>query len=468
VRSGQHGPGYFWLKILLAVGSLLGLLLLVQSVATYYQVTKILVTAQLRREAQRQATSIEQESRRLGIREGAQLGPVLDELRTDSAGKVAWFRVIDAGGRVLAKSGAAVGDPVTPPRPSRDTAELAPAVTIRETSAGEVQVSALLLRINRRPPGEVADRPPGVRPSPQFIEIALYLKSASETFGRLGTNLIVSASAALGLVASMIVVWLRLPGYVRGKQLERQMDLARQVQMDMLPPPGVAVENLDFAAVCVPALQVGGDFYDVFSADQKTAIVLGDVSGKGLPASVLVGLLLGAVRGSGWMGGSSEHEAASKRLNELVRTRTSLDRYASMFWCYYDPASQVLRYVNAGHLPPILAKRTPAGEIEIQRLTEGGPVLGLLPSASYRQGSATMGPGDVLVLYSDGISEAENRSGDQFEDERLLAAIRQKAGKGSAEIRDEILGRVRTFLDKQEAQDDLTIVVVRTLLRSRE
>jgi Stage II sporulation protein E (SpoIIE) len=467
LKPRRHGSGYIWLRILLAVGSLLGVLLLVQSVATYYQVTSILVTAQLRREAQRQVNFVEQESRRLGIREASQLGPVFDEIRSDSPNKVAWIRAVDPAGGVLAHSGVALGEPVVPLRRPQDSVDLAPAVTFRGTGAGKVLITALPLRINRRPPAEIAARPPGPRPAPQFMEIALYLSSASETFGRLGTNLIISASAALGLVASTILVWLRLPGYVRGKQLERQTDLARQVQMDMLPAADVAIDNLDFAAVCVPALQVGGDFYDVFSTNRnQVAIVLGDVSGKGLPASVLVGLLLGAVRASGWMGGSSEHEAASRRLSELLRTRTASDRFASMFWCYYDPPSQLLRYVNAGHLPPILVKRCPGGEIEIQRLTDGGPVLGLLHSANYSQGSAGMGPGDVLILYSDGISEAENAAGDQFDDERLLAVIRETAGQGAIEIRNEILKRVRLFLHKQEAQDDLTIAVARIPLRS--
>ena len=107
----------------------------------------------------------------------------------------------------------------------------------------------------------------------------------------------------------MILLWLRFPHYVRGKQLERQTELARQVQTDLLPAGGAAIENLDFAAACVPAWQVGGDFYDVFSAgDARIAIVLGDVSGKGLPAAVVAGVLLGAVRASAWTAGSGEHE----------------------------------------------------------------------------------------------------------------------------------------------------------------
>jgi sigma-B regulation protein RsbU (phosphoserine phosphatase) len=102
-----------------------------------------------------------------------------------------------------------------------------------------------------------------------------------------------------------------------------------------------------------------------------------------------------------------------------LRTRTSLDRFASLFWCYYEPESQLLRYVNAGHLPPILVRQIAGGEIEIERLTEGGPVLGLLQKTDYRQGQATVCPGDLLVLYSDGVVEAENAACEQFDEDRI-------------------------------------------------
>ena len=460
------GLRYIWLKLSLVVGSLLGLLLLVQSVVTYYQVSRILITAELRREAQQQVTAIEREARRLVIWDAVKLSPVLEEIRQEAPNKIAWVRVIDMAGHTLVQTGSAVGPPFTPERLRQAFEGLTPVSQVRQTEAGKVLVTVLPLRLARRPPEEIErrepDRVPPPRPSPRFVEVALYLDSASAAFGRLLSNLVVSSSAALGLVASMILLWLRFPHYVRGKQLERQTELARQVQMDLLPAADSAFENLDFAADCVPAWQVGGDFYDVFSAEHaRIAIVLGDVSGKGLPASVVVGLLLGAVRASGWTGGSTEHEASSRRLSELLRTRTSPERFASLFWCYYEPETQVLRYVNAGHLPPMLVKRNGGGQLEIQRLEEGGPVLGMLREAHYRQGQAAVCAGDLLVLYSDGVVEATNASGEQFGEDRLLAVIRESSVRSSAEIRDEILKRVRSFLDKQQAQDDLTLVVAR-------
>jgi hypothetical protein len=468
----KAGLGHMWLRLLFTIGVLLGLLLLIQSVATYYQVTRIMVTAGLRREAQQHVISIEREARRLGIRNAAELSPLLDEIRQDAPGKIAWVRVTDMMGRTLVHSGNAVGAPFAAETLRQAFEEFTPVSQVRLTESGKVLVTALPLRIARRPPmprdGRDSVREPGSvagpRPVPWVVEMALYLDSASGAFGRLRTNLIVSSSAALGLVASMILLWLRLPHYVRGKQLERQTELARQVQMDLLPPADGAFESLDVAAACVPALQVGGDFYDVFSAeDARIAIVVGDVSGKGLPAAVVVGLLLGAVRASGWMGGSREHEVSSRRLSELLRTRTSLERFASLFWCYYEPESQVLRYVNAGHLPPILVHRNGDGELEIKRLTEGGPVLGLLQGAEYRQGRTAVSSGDLLVLYSDGVVEATSASGEQFDEDRLLAAIHENAAGSPARIREEILKRVHAFLGKEQPQDDITLLVARFL-----
>jgi sigma-B regulation protein RsbU (phosphoserine phosphatase) len=292
--------------------------------------------------------------------------------------------------------------------------------------------------------------------------VALYLSSASEVYGALLGDLVINCTAALGLVASMVLLYFRLPHYVNGKRLEQQTELARQVQMDLLPPAKFSVQNLEFAAECVPAWQVGGDFYDVFSGDNgKVAIVLGDVSGKGLPASVVVGLLLGAVRASNWMGGGAEHEASSERLSELLRTRTALERFASLFWCYYEPETQVLRYINAGHPAPFLVQRTAAGEVEMLRLEEGGAVLGVVSGATYRQGQVSAHPGDLLVVFSDGVVEATNAAGEEFEEERLREVIQKNSGRPPVEIRDLILDQVHRFLGDQRAQDDLTLVVGR-------
>jgi len=141
--------------------------------------------------------------------------------------------------------------------------------------------------------------------------------------------------------------------------------------------------------------------------------------------------------------------------------KTAHERFASLFSCYFDPKTALLRYVNAGHLPPLLVSQTGRTSLEVQRLTEGGPVLGLLPGASYRQGEVTVHPGDLLVMYSDGILEAQGKDQNEFGEERVLQVIRENWAKSPTEIRNAILTNVRHFLGGQAPHDDQTLLVVR-------
>ncbi len=517
------GPRHLWFKLALGIGSLLGLLLLAQSVYTYYQVSRSMVTAELRREAQRQADLLARDVFQLATQDAARLQPVLDELRKDAPNKIAWIRAIDFDGETVAASGLPASAPAKVEARAPAPGEGVAPPDIRPSERGDVLVAVVPLRGGRRffvepggrPPdgmngdapgrgspgrgaaadaaapkadaGRGVDRgggdgaragrsfnsdpgrggPASLRGRPRSVEIALYMDSASATFAPLLTNLIVSSSAALGLVASMLLIWARFPNYLRGKQLEQQTELARKVQADLLPPANLSFENVDFAAECVPAWQVGGDFYDVFpTQDGRMAIALGDVSGKGLPASVVVGLLLGAIRSTDWLEGKHQHENATRQISELLRTRTSIERFASLFWCSYEPSTRMLRYINAGHLAPMVVTKSGYGPPEILRLEEGGPILGILPGVSYRQGAVQISAIGVIVLYSDGVVEAENSAQEQFGEERLQQVVVENAHRPSAEIRDEILRQVRVFLGKERAQDDLTLVVAR--LRSKQ
>jgi hypothetical protein len=553
VKLGFH---YIWFKIALAMGSVLGMVLLVQSVRTYYKVSEGEVNAYLRRETGRLFDTLPREAFDPELGQ-ATLKSMLEEMSQEASGKIAWVRLLDNEGKATIQVGKPVGPPlklvpapggkaatqggtpaVSPSKPGqappgRGGFGPLPEAENRGTPEGSVRVEVLRFyprrgfggrggdsapstapaqstipappsvtsgnagpqveprrnparpvdlaargRVRAVQPGTAPVAQPGRGEPPRFdrgfpggpgqfrpqryLEVALYFSSASEVYRDLLGGLAVNSAAALGLVASMILLYFRLPHYVNGKRLEQQMELARQVQMDLLPPAKFSVQNLSFAAECVPAWQVGGDFYDVFSGDHgKVAVVLGDVSGKGLPASVVVGLLLGAVRASDWMSGTAEHEASSQRLSELIRTRTALERFASLFWSYYEPETQTLRYINAGHPPPILVKRNAAGEAEILLLEEGGPVLGVVPGAAYRQGYVSAHPGDLLVVFSDGVVEATNAEGEQFEEERLYEVIRQNSGRPPVEIRDLVLEQVHRFLGEQRAQDDLTLVVGR-------
>jgi sigma-B regulation protein RsbU (phosphoserine phosphatase) len=293
----------------------------------------------------------------------------------------------------------------------------------------------------------------------------VYPDALSASFARLRRNAVISAAAALALLVSVSLIAVRLGPHVRGKQLEAQMDAARQVQLDLLPPAGTLLETsgsgTTIAASCVPAWQVGGDFYDIVKLQgDGISFVIGDVSGHGISAALLMGLIHGAMSAPPWGEGGNEPEVAAARLNQLLLAKSSGDRYASLFWCAYEPASGVLRYLNAGHPPPIWVRRT-AEAFVIERFTQGGPVLGLLGSATYDVPSVEAREGDLLVLFSDGIVEAVNRRDEPFGEDRLIGIVRERASDSARTICDAILDGVQGFRDGRQAQDDQTLLVVR-------
>jgi sigma-B regulation protein RsbU (phosphoserine phosphatase) len=219
---------------------------------------------------------------------------------------------------------------------------------------------------------------------------------------------------------------------------------------------------VDVAVECLPAWQVGGDFYDVVSLPGGcVSFVVGDVSGHGISAALLMGLIHGAMSNPPWAATDDPPDRAAARLNELLLAKSSGQRFASLFWCAYDPGLRVLRYVNAGHLPALWLRRTMDGTWDLQRLSEGGPVLGLLAAAAYRTVSVSANDGDLLVLYSDGVTEAPNSRDEQFGEERLIAAAQQSADLPAREICDRILSAVSAFIGDRRAPDDQTLLVVR-------
>ncbi|HUL74702.1 MAG TPA: PP2C family protein-serine/threonine phosphatase [Vicinamibacterales bacterium] len=195
------------------------------------------------------------------------------------------------------------------------------------------------------------------------------------------------------------------------------------------------------------------------------SFAVGDVSGHGVSAALLMGVVHGAMSAPPW-GASEDPDRAAVRLNELLLAKSSGQRFASLFWCAYDPASQVLQYLNAGHLPALRLWRETDGTWHDDRLSEGGPVLGVLPAAVYRTTSVQASEGDVLVLFSDGITEAPNRHEEPFGEDRLNAVAQQARELPARAICDAILAAVRAFTGGAPAPDDQTLLVVR-LWRAR-
>ena len=456
--SAKHR--YFLFKSAIVLGTLLGLVLLFQTVWTYRLVSSIMVRQEAKREADRKLQAIIRESRPAGNRDIATLHPLMDELLKEAPQQIAWMRVLDITGRPLLLIGKAGQAPVyaadTLDKIVEDRERLP---DVRKTASGPVLVTLNPLFVGLPPAGKgLARTMPGVG----IVEIAIYLNGVSTRFGPLRQNLIVGCSAGFALLAAVIVIGIRFRYYLRGKQVEEQLAMARLVQFDLLPPGKLLTRDLEFAAQCVPAWQVGGDFYDAFETDDhQIALILGDVSGKGLSAALVMGVVQGAVHASSGTGPAANHEQSAERLNQLLCMKTARERFVSLVWCYFDPLASILGYINAGHLPPLLVRQTVGGSFEVQRLDEGGPVLGVLPGATYRQAQVAIQPGDLLVVFSDGISEAANALDEEFGEARILETVRENWAASPTEICDAVLAKVRTFLGKELPHDDQTLMVVR-------
>jgi len=472
---------YLWFRLTIALGLGLGLLLLVQTVMTYRHVTNGLLRQEAQREADRRLQSIGRSARLMGTRDPAALTPVLHELVHEAPQLIAWIRILDRRGRVIAESEKVTGAPVYKPGDlGRGPGDRDRHPEERNAQGGRVYIALSPLRMGPppfvRPPNDPSARiaegpetrptdgppmPPGPHPPGDFVETAIYLNNVSANFGPLRQYLLVSCSAAFALMGAVVLIGLRFPHYMRGRRVEEELSIARRVQLDLFPMENSRDVDMPFSAICVPAWQVGGDLYDVFETDDKeVALVLGDVSGKGLPAALLMGVVQGAVRASSGTGTAAMHEQTAERLNHLLCMKTARERFVSLFWGYFDRENSLLRYINAGHLPPLLI-RGGANEMEITRLDVGGPVLGVLPGARFTQGEVPVQPGDLLVIYSDGIVEAQNANDEEFGEDGVISAIRRCSDQSPNEICASILTDVKTFLGSAMPHDDQTLLVAR-------
>lgn len=430
-------------------------------ISTYRFVSNDLVQREAQRETNRKLVGAEQMARVLGAQD-SDLSEIVNETVRESPAQIAWLRILQIDGTPAASVGVPAEKLYSPSRMQQAVESHEILSKIVNTPAGRVLVTARPFHPDLGPFGGIANGGRHGSPSrPLFVEIAVYLDSIAAPYGPLRIRVLTGSLAALALVIAMIVIGLRFGPYLRGKQLQQQADVARNVQLDLMPPLESIPEDLDFAGACIPAWQVGGDFYDV-CADKngRIGLMLTDVAGKGLPAALLSSLIQGALRATSWTSDALVQAGAAQQLNDFLCARSAPERFASMICCYYDPRTSTLRYVNAGHLPPMLVHRGRNG-FSVRRLEAGGPVLGLLPGSFYLQGEVAVGPGDLLVMFSDGITEAENTSGEEFGEWRLLEAICKHWDAAARDLCDGVLADLRSFLGDLDAQDDQTLMVIR-------
>ena len=281
---------------------------------------------------------------------------------------------------------------------------------------------------------------------------------------------------------------------VERERLEREIEIAADVQSQLFPRAVPQLSGAEIAGECRAARGVAGDYYDyVEVAPGLTAVALGDVSGKGLSAALVMSNLQAALRAQAAIlsertklarevalaaaaaaggGDGSEFEmpcgaaatdsacavsqmAAS--INDQLCRSTDSNRFVTAFVALYDDAARALRYTNAGHNPPLLVRA--AGAVE--RLVAGGVVLGAFEWATYEEGGVSLDRGDLLLLYSDGITEAQNARGEEYGEERLTAFARANRRLAADELRAVIFREIDTWTGGRERDDDQTVVILK-------
>jgi phosphoserine phosphatase RsbU/P len=244
------------------------------------------------------------------------------------------------------------------------------------------------------------------------------------------------------------------------EKLSRELEIAREVQQRLFPQTLPQVSGLDYCGACVPALSVGGDYYDFLALPEgHLGIALGDVSGKGIAAALMMATLQASLRAEA-MRDSGDLAQMIGAVNRMVFDASTSNRYATFFYAHYDPKGRVLTYVNAGHNPPMLLRKSSNGS-QMLRLDVGGIVIGLLEQFAFQQASLRLETGDVLVLYTDGVSEAMDLREEEWGEKRLMESIERCQSLSAAQTMEYVMGAAGAFASGAPQHDDMTLVVVR-------
>jgi sigma-B regulation protein RsbU (phosphoserine phosphatase) len=241
-------------------------------------------------------------------------------------------------------------------------------------------------------------------------------------------------------------------------QLACELEMAARVQRELFPKVLPQLPGIDYAGICRPARGVSGDYYDfLVLADGRLGLLLADVSGKGMSAALLGASLHAAVRAHVPSAQERCGEVVAKA-NGLLYETTTADRYATMFYGVYDATTRILTYANAGHYPPLLVR----GGACI-RLTALTPPMGLLPVLPALESSVELAAGDWLLIFSDGIPEAENEHGEEFGDEGWLVGLDGPGGETALEVCEGTVERVCHHIRGRHQQDDITLIAMKVL-----
>jgi len=248
------------------------------------------------------------------------------------------------------------------------------------------------------------------------------------------------------------------------ERLESELSIAREVQNQLFPKDVPFTKTLELKGVCAPARMVSGDYYDFMALSENTlAFAIGDVAGKGISAALLMATIQSTMRTqlSATNGIGPHHYSAARlvsNLNKQLYATTAPEKYATFYFAVYEDATHALTYTNAGHLAPMLLRGG-----DIQMLGSTGTVVGAFPIARYLEKTVALEHGDLLVAYTDGVTEPENVYGEMFGEDRLKDLLIKYSGADSSELIARTMESVVQWTGSSELQDDMTMVVARRL-----
>jgi serine phosphatase RsbU (regulator of sigma subunit) len=292
--------------------------------------------------------------------------------------------------------------------------------------------------------------------------IALCSKSEREDFNIDECGMLMSIASQVAMAAENLQL---LEENIEKQRLEKELGMARRVQKGLLPEKIPETPGLKIAARSKFCLEVAGDYYDVIRVDERrTVVAIGDVSGKGAAAALLMSNIQASFRiavgiGSRAPGSVFDISDVVSRINNLIHSNTPPDQFITFFVGVYDSKEKTLCYVNAGHNPPMLLKAD--GEIEM--MDKGGLLLGAMPDMPYEQGRLSLEKDDLLFLYTDGVSEAENAEGEMFGEERIETILKKHGNLTPSEILSKLEESIQEFIGDLPLTDDFTILVGRIL-----
>lgn len=245
---------------------------------------------------------------------------------------------------------------------------------------------------------------------------------------------------------------------IQRERMERELELATEIQQRFQPSGPPKMEGYEFQGISFSCYEIGGDYYDFIPQHEgKMLIALGDVSGKGTAAALLMSSLHAAIHAQ--VAAKSSLEETINSVNRYLAENTPANRFVTLFIAELAPATGMLRYINAGHNPPLVGH----ADGTIEQLSSGGFPLGILPAAEFEVGELPLRSGEALVIYSDGVSEANNIREEEFGMERLSAVVKDNLNASAAGIRDKVESALSAFTETAPANDDITLVIVKRI-----